>query len=360
MRRGEGGGHRGSNDISYYDPPLNLPLMRGRKGIPMPIFVSGSIARDVIMDFPGRFRDYIDPKRIHVLSLSFAVENLKENFGGAAANICYNLALLGERPAILGRLGREGLEIKKYLQKQGIDTNGIVISESRRTATAYIITDRDDNQIAGFHAGAMNESVKFPKVNKGDWGIIAAENPRNMIKLAKYYAARGVNYIFDPGQAITALSKQDLIAGIKGAKVLIGNDYEIGLIARKIPAIKKVLTVRAQSRTFQARNYEFSFSTGSKTKFSGIIVRTLGPKGSEIYCDRKKIQIGIAKPRRVVDPTGAGDAYRAGFLKGLILGYNLKECGRLGAAVASFAVEKYGTQNHRFTWKEILKRSHEI
>lgn len=292
----------------------------------MRIFISGSIARDIIMDFSGRFRDHVNPKKIHVLSLSFAVENLQENYGGTAANICYNLALLAEKPSILGRLGREGREIKLHLAKLGVNTKYLGISGSHRTATAYIITDRDDNQISGFHAGAMNEAVKLPRVNKGDWAIIAAENTRNMVKLAKYYAKRGVNYIFDPGQQITALTNSDLQAAIKGARVLIGNDYEVANISKRIK-------IRVP-----------------------VLVKTLGPKGSEIITGSRKIRIGIARPRRVVDPTGAGDAYRAGFLKGLILGYDLRQCGQLGATVASFAVEEYGTQNHRFTPEGVTKR----
>lgn len=320
----------------------------------MKIWISGSIAIDRIMDFPGRFRDFIDPKKIHVLSLSFAVENLRENYGGTAANICYNLALLGEKPALLGSLGREGIEMKNRLRKLGIDVGYLGISKTRRTSAAYIITDRDDNQIAGFHAGAMLERVTLPKVKKGDWAIIAAENPRNMIKLARYYARKEVNYIFDPGQQITALAKKDLISAIRGARVLIGNDYEIGMIAKRVKEVSEFFSVRAKSRT--ASDRKFSFSTGSKNKFSLVVVRTLGPKGSEILARGQRIKIGIAKPRRVLDPTGAGDAYRAGFLKGLILGYTLKACGELGATVASFAVEEYGTQEHRFSWQELRER----
>lgn len=295
----------------------------------MKIWVSGSIARDVIMDFPGRFRDFIDPKKIHVLNVSFAVENLKENHGGTAANICYNLALLGERPIILGGLGREGVKMKKRLEKLGVSTKYIRTS-SLQTATAYIITDKDDNQITGFHAGAMNEQIKkLPQVKEGDWAIIAAENPKNMVRLAKHYQRHKINYIFDPGQQITALANSELRLAIRGSRVLIGNDYEIGQIIRNI-GISKYPEL--------------------------IVVRTFGPKGSEIYCDRKKIQIGIAKPRRVVDPTGAGDAYRAGFLKGLILGYDMRSCAQLGAIVASFVVEEYGTQNHRFNLNSVWKR----
>ncbi len=305
------------------------------------IFVSGSIARDLIMDFPGRFADFIDPKKIHVLNLSFAVENLKENIGGTAANICYNLAMLGEHPEVIGNIGYDQKYLLRYMRDLGIGVKNVKVSRTKRTAAAYIITDKDDNQIAGFHAGAMSEQSYAPKVSASDWAIIAAEDTKNMVRLARHYQRNQVNYIFDPGQQIT-LSKSDLQTCIRGAAVLIGNDYEIGLIMKKI----------------DRKNSPFPslIKEGSRGEFSSIVIRTLGPKGSEILASNRKIRIGIAKPRRVLDPTGAGDAYRAGLLKGLILGYNLRACGQLGATVASFAVEEYGTQNHRFTWNKVIHR----
>lgn len=295
----------------------------------MRIFVSGSIARDLIMDFPGRFRDFVDPKKIHILNLSFAVDNLRENIGGTGANISYNLALLGERPNLIGNIGRDQISLLERFNKSGIDTLNIKLSEMR-TAAAYIITDRDDNQITGFHAGAMNEARQGrPHVKRGDLAIIAPELTKNMVNLARFYIKKGIEYIFDPGQQITALSKSESQMGIKGARVLIGNDYEIGLLGKFVQIAKR---------------------RGS------TVVKTMGPKGSEIYSKGRRIKIGIAKPKRVLDPTGAGDAYRAGFLKGLVLGYNLEVCGELGATVASFAIEEYGTQNHKFTKKNVEKR----
>lgn len=321
----------------------------------MKLWISGSIARDLIMDFPGQFRDFIEPKKIHVLNLSFAVEKLRENFGGTAANISYNLALLRERPELLANIGRDQLPLLARLEKIGAAVRHVKISQMRLTAAAYIITDLNDNQLTGFYAGAMNEARAVPRVSPGDWAVIAAESPDNMVRLAKWYARRRVNYIFDPGQQITALSRQDLRVCITGARILIGNDYEIAIIKKRA----KVMVP--------------------------VVVRTLGPQGSEIsLAGEKKIVIGIAKPRRVVDPTGAGDAYRAGFLKGLVLGYNsprnfaemskggivdfsttgnvtaklrgLKTCGQLGATVASYAVEEHGTQNHSFTKAGVSKR----
>jgi len=310
----------------------------------MKLWVSGSIALDLIMDFPGRFKDYIDPGKIHILNLSFEVSTLKQNIGGCAANIAYNLALLGERPEILGSIGRDQIWIRDYFRRLGIGVRYLKISRKLATAKAYIITDKNDNQIAGFYAGAAQDPISLPIASRlGDWAVIAPENPKNMVKLARFYARRKINYIFDPGQQITSLSKKDLAVGLASAKVLIGNDYEIGLIlsslrGRKAAAISNPLGLLRFARNDIA------------------IVRTLGPRGSEIITGRRKIKIGIAKPKKVFDPTGAGDAYRAGFLKGCILGYDLKACGQLGATGASYAVEKYGTQNHKFSWASLVKR----
>ncbi len=153
----------------------------------MNIWVSGSIAKDVIMVFPGKFKDYIDPLKIHVLSLSFAVENLKESFGGTAANICYNLSLLGIKPKILGNLGFDYMQIQKNFKNWNINYSNVHKSVSKKTASAYIITDQADNQITGFYEGAMSEVRRLPKVRINDWAIIAAENTKNMARLAKHY-----------------------------------------------------------------------------------------------------------------------------------------------------------------------------
>ncbi|HEY4528147.1 MAG TPA: carbohydrate kinase family protein, partial [Candidatus Paceibacterota bacterium] len=290
----------------------------------MRIWVSGSIARDLIMDFPGRFADFIDVKKIHVLSLSFTVRNLRENIGGTAANIVYNLACLGERPDLVGAIGYDQPKLRSYFQKLRVGTSHLTTSKTKLTSAAYIITDRDDNQITGFHPGAVEEVSIFPRgARTGDYAVIAAQTPGNMTRLAKFYRSRGIRYIFDPGQQAIAFRKTDLRTGIAGAAVLIGNDYEIALIASSLRGRRAEATSSPAGLLLRQM----------ADRKDAVLVRTLGPKGSEIYTGRKKIRIGIAKPRRVVDPTGAGDAYRAGFLKGLILGYNLKTCGQLGATV---------------------------
>src|SRR3990167_6045774 len=298
------------------------------RGKGMRIWVSGSIARDLIMDFPGRFVDYIDPTKIHALNLSFGLENLQQNVGGTAGNIVYNLALLGERPQLIGAVGSDGKVILRDYRKIGIGTGYVRISKSLLTSLAYIMTDRHDNQITGFYKGAMVEKTLLPPAKRPDLGIIASGSGDNMAALAKHHRSHRVPYVFDPGQAITALTVKQMQFIADAAQLIIGNNYEIEFVRKK--------------------------TRGLKNK---VVVKTFGAKGSQIeLANRKKIRIGIAKPRRVVDPTGAGDAYRAGFLKGLILGYNLKTCGQLGATVASFVVEEYGTQNHKFSWNTIKQR----
>lgn len=300
----------------------------------MKIFVSGSLAYDIILDYPGKFADHIAPGKVHVLSLSFLVRDVKKSVGGTAGNIVYNLAMLGLDAVLLGSVGEDGKEILQRYKDMSIDIRLSKISK-QPTAAAYIMTDSVDNQVAGFHPGAMSEKIKLPHPEACDWPVIAPENPANMIALARHYQKLRMRYIFDPGQQSIALSKKDLEICMKGASILIGNDYEIEVINKKLRLIEN----------FRPKNLGQS-----------MIVRTLGPKGSEIILPNGKIiKIGVVKAR-AVDPTGAGDAYRAGLIAGIVKGLDLKRAGQLGATAAAFAVEKYGTQNHRFTYKSIVTR----
>lgn len=296
----------------------------------MTVWVSGSLAYDIILDYPGKFADHIKTGKVHALSLSFLVKTVKKSIGGTAGNIAYNLSLLGLDSELLAAVGFDGNDILVNSRRQGVGVKGIKISKMS-TAAGYIMTDQSDNQVAGFHPGAMMETVKLPKVESGDWGVIAAENPQNMARLARHYKKHEVKYIFDPGQAITALSKTQMRTCVKGATILIGNDYEI--------------------------NYVMDY-----VKPSCVVIRTYGPKGSEIIYPAasgdksKKVKIGTAKVRLAVDPTGAGDAYRAGLLCGLLKGFDMKLACQLGATAAAFAVEKQGTQNHHFSYNTLVVR----
>jgi adenosine kinase len=302
----------------------------------MSILVSGSLAYDRIMDFQGRFSDHILPEKIHVLNVSFTVDSLKENFGGTAGNIAYNLALLGEKPLILATIGRDYHQYMEWLTQNNISSDGIKIVESELTAGAYITTDQSDNQITGFNPGAM----KFPSAydfcsvaSKGSIAIVAPGNLEDMMKYSANYKDRGIDYIFDPGQSLPAWEKAELIKCIEGSNILISNDYELELIVNKTGLDKKTLL-----------------------KKSSTIITTLGEFGSRISTRDSEIEIPAAKPKEVKDPTGAGDAYRAGLIKGLVQNLDIKQSAEMGSVVASFAVECYGTQEHHFTLPEFEKR----
>lgn len=302
------------------------------------ILVSGSLAYDRIMDFPGFFKDHILPDKIHILNVSFAVNGIKENFGGTAGNIAYNLALLNEKSIILSCVGKDFASYEKWLARNKIGSSQIKRIKSRNTASANIITDQADNQITGFNPGALRASrgIFNKKLLKNSIAIIAPGNNNDMEQYAKLYKQKKVKYIFDPGQEITSLKKSALKNSINGAWILIGNDYEISAIKRKIGWTDKALLDKIT-----------------------MLVITKGAKGSEIYYQGKKIQIPAAKPKNILDPTGAGDAYRAGLIKGLINSWQLGKAGCLAGLAAVYAVEKYGTQNHRFNWRTLRKRYQE-
>lgn len=316
----------------------------------MNILVSGSLAYDRIMDFPGVFKEHILPEKIHILNVSFVVDKVKENFGGTAGNIAYNLALLGEKPTVLGTVGDDFDKYKEWMNKNNIDISYINEIAGEFTATANIMTDKDDNQITGFYPGPLD--VKYCDVVKDikniNIAIIAPEFKERMMRYVKIYKEKNIPYIFDPGQQITALSGEELYTGICGAKVLIGNDYEIQMILDKIGE-----QLGRNSHHIRPSQYGLLRPLEDMVE---ILVITKGAKGSEIYKDGKKIVIPPAKPKSVCDPTGAGDAYRAGFIKGLLKDWALEKIGKFAGLVSVYTVEKYGTQTHEFTMDELEKR----
>lgn len=302
------------------------------------ILVCGSIVYDRIMNFPGKFSDHILPDKVHILNVSFTLNKVKESFGGTGANIAYNLALLGEQPKLLGAVGGDFSKYAEWLKKNKIDITNVKVVKDEMTASAYIMTDQADNQIAGFYPGSTQaKSCQFAKKIKNvKIAIISPDAKARMMSYAKIFRQSKVPYIFDPGQQIISLNKQELKQAINGAKVLIGNDYEVELMQKMLK--KKLVELESLVE---------------------ILVITKGEKGSEIYCQGKKIIIPSAKPKNTSDPTGAGDAYRAGFIKGLVSGWSLAKAGRLAGLVAVYTVEKYGTQTHRFNWLELEKRYRE-
>lgn len=302
----------------------------------MDIVVSGSLAYDRIMDFPGHFSDHILPEKIHALNVCFQVDGMKEKFGGTAGNIAYALTLMGERPAISATIGCDYHQYFKWLSKNGISNEAIKIIDDEFTASAYITTDKADNQITGFNPGAMKYSscLDFDRLNPKDTlMIISPGNLEDMVNYPRICKARGINYIFDPGQSLPMLDAKDLIQTIEGCRILISNDYELDMIMSKTGLTKEALRRRART-----------------------IIVTLGESGSKVFTPEGEISVSAVRPMKVEDPTGAGDSYRGGLISGLIRGRDIEHCARMGSVCASFAVESYGTQEYTFSLEEFNQR----
>ena len=298
------------------------------------LLVTGSIALDRIAVFEGKFGDHILPEKVHCLNVSFTVSNMTVNYGGTGANIAYNLALMGDEPLLMGTVGNDAKGYVKNLGKKKIDCTNILEIPKKLTAHASIMTDMGDNQITAFYMGAMSHArqLKVKSLElKVDLAIIAPNDIKAMLQYAGECSEREIPFIADPGQAIPGFSKQDMIDFITGAYILICNDYEWEMIQEKTG---------------------LGFSDVMK-KVSYLIV-TYGENGSKIWAgrDASVIEIPAVKTKNVVDPTGCGDAYRAGLMYGLKNDYSIEQSGKIGAWIASKAVEKSGTQNHKIDRNE--------
>lgn len=298
----------------------------------MSVLISGSLAYDRILNFEGKFADHILPDKIHSLNVSFFSPEMEESFGGTAGNIAYNLKLLDEPPVILARAGNDFIDYKNWLEKNRISTESIQTDAELKTAVATILTDEANNQIAAFYPGAMLEAYSLP-ITEGRFGIVAAGNPEDMKKMPVLFKERHIPYIYDPAQGIPILSGDDLKAGMAGAEIVISNDYELSLIKEKT-----------------------GWDESEILKHAKILVTTLGEKGSRIISHTGTITVAPAEAESAEDPTGAGDAYRAGFIAGYLRELPLKTCGQLGGIVACYTVERHGTQTHRFTLAELRER----
>ena len=302
----------------------------------MRIFVSGSLAYDRIMDFPGRFAEHILPEKIHILNVCFMVNGLTERFGGTAGNIAYNLALLGEKPVILATGGRDFGPYEDWLIQLDLPLEGIRPIPQEFTAGAYITTDLSDNQITGFNPGAMKypSEYSFDGINPRETlAIVAPGNLEDMLAYTRSYKNNGVPYIFDPGQSIPAWEGADLKEMAAGALALIVNDYELEMFRKKT-----------------------GLEEAGTLELTGILVTTKGEEGSVLLTKKGEEVIPAAPARQVADPTGAGDAYRAGLIKGLIQGLPWATAAHMGAILASFAVEQQGTQEHQLELADFWER----
>ncbi|KAF0181789.1 MAG: adenosine kinase [Nitrospirae bacterium] len=302
----------------------------------MNIYVSGSMAYDRIMDFPGRFADHIMPDKIHILNVCFTVNGMTEKLGGTAGNIAYTLALLGEKPTLVATIGKDYATYFERLNDNGIATDSLTIVQDEFTAGAYITTDKADNQITGFNPGAMKRPARYDFSGAdaaNSIGIIAAGNLEDMAELAATYRHKRIPFICDPGQSLTAWTGDSLREWIDGCAILITNDYEFELVM-KMTGLKR----------------EDLFSLAE------TVIITLGEKGSLIVTSDAEVPVPAAPVADVLDPTGAGDAYRAGLLKGMLMGRPLAVAGRMGAVASAYAIEQYGTQEHRFAWDDFSAR----
>lgn len=302
----------------------------------MDILVSGSLAYDRIMDFPGRFSDHIMPHKIHQINLSFTVNGLTEKFGGTAGNIAYSLALLAEKPRVLATLGRDGDPYLRWLEQQGLTTTDIRIIPEELTASAYITTDAAENQITGFNPGAMKypSNCDLSGIDPADCiAIVAPGNLRDMAEYARTYRALGVFFIFDPGQSLPAWEGDDLARSIEGSDLLVANDYEMELIKNKA-----------------------GLSTDRLLDMVNTVVVTRGEDGCEVLTPKGSVRVPAVPTDNVVDPTGAGDAFRGGLIKGLVQRLPMVRAAQMGTVCAHYAVQRYGTQEHRFSTEEFAAK----
>lgn len=304
----------------------------------MKIVVTGSLAFDYIMDFPGYFKDFMLSDKAHILSVSFLVDSMRKMRGGVAGNIAYNLSLLGERPLIVGSAGHDFNAYREWLEEQGIDTSGITIIDHEFTSSCFINTDKANNQIVAFYAGAMSHDHHNSLLNLGltadDLVLISPTNPDAMRRFALECQQMGVPYIFDPGKQTPRLDADLLEVGLRGAQVLISNDYEFGMMAKCLELSEDELIGRAP-----------------------ITVVTRGVNGSHIFVDGQlAADIPVAPVEEVRDPTGAGDAYLAGIAFGLVHRLSWEMTGRIAALCAAYAIEERGCQEHRFTLPQFVAR----
>ena len=303
----------------------------------MEIVLTGSIAFDYLMKFPGYFQDHILPDRLECLSLSFLVESMVRQPGGIGPNIAYTLALFGERPRLFAAAGEDFAEYTELLESRGVDTSGIKLFEGEFTASFFANTDLANSQIASFYPGAMAHAADMSldelPGKRPDLVLISPNDPQAMVRYVRECKQSGIPYIYDPSQQIPRLSDEEIKEGLDGSLALFVNKYELGMIKKRI-----------------------GYSDQEIRNCSQFSVVTLGEEGSIIYWREKELEIPIVAPNQITDPTGVGDAFRGGFLSGYARGWDLETCGRMGAVAAAFCLEQEGPQGHSFSPGEFVSR----
>ncbi len=303
----------------------------------MTIVCAGSIAFDYLMTFPGYFRDHILPEKLESISLSFLVDSMTRQRGGTAPNIAYNLALLGDHPAIFGAAGQDFEEYRAWLEAAGVNTRYVRVISDEYTASFFANTDASNAQIASFYTGAMKYAAEMSLddlVGEAiDLMVISPDDPRAMHRHVTECRKLGVPYLYDLGQQVARVSVEDMRCGVEGAWALFVNEYEFELLQKHMEKTAEKLLAQVP-----------------------LVVVTLGEKGANIYDHGELTHTPVVPPQRILDPTGVGDAFRAGFLRGYGLGLDWQTCGQMGALAATYCLEQRGTQCHCYDRESFVAR----
>jgi adenosine kinase len=302
----------------------------------MNILLTGSVAYDYLMTFPGHFKEQILPERLGSISLSFLVDSMSKQRGGVAPNIAYTMALLGERPRVMATVGEDFEDYRAWLEAKGVDTSLMCVVPGVFTASFFATTDHASAQIASFYPGAMGyASMQTLKelASKPDLVMVSPNAPDAMMKFPAECRELGIDYLYDPSQQVLRLEGNELARDMEGAKFLFCNDYEFGLISKKT-----------------------GWSLDQTLDHVQILVITRGKDGADLYAGADTVHIPTVPEDEIVDPTGVGDAFRAGFLTGYSRGFDWKLCGEIGSLAAVYCLEQRGPQSHNYTREEFVKR----
>lgn len=302
----------------------------------MDILLTGSVAYDYLMTFPGRFQEQILPERLGSISLSFLVDSMSKQRGGIAPNIAYTMALLGQKPRVMATVGEDFEEYRVWLESKGVDTSLMKVVPGVFTASFFATTDQSSAQIASFYPGAMGYSASQSLkelAKKPDLVIVSPSAPDAMMKFPAECRELGIQYLYDPSQQVLRLEGSELARDMEGANFLFCNDYEFGLISKKT-----------------------GWSLDQILDHVHVLVITRGKDGADLYAGEESVHIPTVPEDEIVDPTGVGDAFRGGFLSGYSRGFDWKLCGEIGSLAAVYCLEQRGPQSHGYTRQEFVAR----
>lgn len=302
----------------------------------MDILITGSVAYDYLMTFPGLFKEQILPSRLDSISLSFLVDSMSKQRGGIAPNIAYSMTLLGGKPRVMATVGEDFGDYRTWLEAKGVDTSLMEVVPGLFTASFFATTDQSSAQIASFYPGAMGESARQSVKNlkqKPDLVIVSPSAPDAMMKFCSECRELGINYLYDPSQQVLRLEGSEMARDMEGAKFLFCNDYEFGLISKKT-----------------------GWSLDQILEHVKVLVITRGKDGADLYSDGDSVHIPTVPEDEIVDPTGVGDSFRGGFLTGYSHGFDWKLCGEIGSLAAVYCLEQRGPQSHSYTRPEFVAR----